>query len=58
VHGKSDKISFPRANPGTGGAVVVTSGPGAGPDVFYPDDDRFLIDRDLTVRHYEVAGPD
>lgn len=24
--------------------------------VFYPDDDRFLIDRDLTVRHYEVAG--
>jgi heme-degrading monooxygenase HmoA len=34
----------------------------AGPDiekaVFYPDDDRFLIDRDLTVRHYEVAGTD
>jgi len=26
--------------------------------VFYPDDDRFLIDRDLTVRHYEVAGTD
>jgi heme-degrading monooxygenase HmoA len=23
--------------------------------VFYPDDDRFLIERDLTVRHYEVA---
>jgi len=22
--------------------------------VFYPDDDRFLITRDLTVRHYEV----
>jgi heme-degrading monooxygenase HmoA len=34
----------------------------AGPDiekaVFYPDDDRFLIDRDLTVLHYEVAGTD
>jgi heme-degrading monooxygenase HmoA len=34
----------------------------AGPDiekaVFYPDDDRFLIDRDLAVRHYEVAGTD
>ena len=34
----------------------------AGPDidqaVFYPDDDQFLIERDLTVRHYEVAGPD
>jgi hypothetical protein len=24
--------------------------------VFYPDDDQFLIERDLTVRHYEVAG--
>jgi heme-degrading monooxygenase HmoA len=22
--------------------------------VFYPDDDRFLIERDLTVSHYEV----
>jgi heme-degrading monooxygenase HmoA len=32
----------------------------AGPDistaVFYPDDDQFLIERDLTVNHYEVAG--
>jgi heme-degrading monooxygenase HmoA len=30
----------------------------AGPDitraVFYPEDDRYLIDRDLTVAHYEV----
>ena len=24
--------------------------------VFYPEDDRFLIERDLTVAHYEVAG--
>jgi heme-degrading monooxygenase HmoA len=24
--------------------------------VFYPDDDQFLIERDLTVRHYEVVG--
>jgi heme-degrading monooxygenase HmoA len=24
--------------------------------VFYPDDDRFLIDKGLTVDHYEVAG--
>ena len=34
----------------------------AGPDidqaVFYPDDDQFLIERDLTVRHYEVADSD
>jgi len=26
--------------------------------VFYPDDDQFLIDRDLTVSHYDVAGSD
>jgi heme-degrading monooxygenase HmoA len=25
--------------------------------VFYPEDDRFLVERDLTVRHYEVSGP-
>jgi heme-degrading monooxygenase HmoA len=24
--------------------------------VFYPEDDRFLVERDLSVRHYEVAG--
>ncbi len=24
--------------------------------VFYPEDDQYLIERDLTVRHYEVAG--
>jgi heme-degrading monooxygenase HmoA len=23
--------------------------------VFYPEDDRFLVERDLTVRHYEIA---
>jgi heme-degrading monooxygenase HmoA len=23
--------------------------------VFYPEDDRFLVDRDLRVRHYEVV---
>jgi heme-degrading monooxygenase HmoA len=25
--------------------------------VFYPQDDQFVIERDLTMRHYEVAGP-
>ncbi|HXZ75168.1 MAG TPA: hypothetical protein VEH31_30455, partial [Streptosporangiaceae bacterium] len=34
----------------------------AGPDietaVFYPEDDRFLVERDLTAHHYEVAGPE
>jgi heme-degrading monooxygenase HmoA len=24
--------------------------------VFYPEDDRFLIERDLLVRHYEVVA--
>jgi hypothetical protein len=24
--------------------------------VYYPEDDRYLIERDLTVSHYEVAG--
>jgi heme-degrading monooxygenase HmoA len=24
--------------------------------VFYPEDDRYLIERDLTVRHYEAVG--
>ncbi len=23
--------------------------------VFYPEDDRFLVDRDLSVHHYEVV---
>jgi heme-degrading monooxygenase HmoA len=23
--------------------------------VFYPEDDRYLVERDLTVKHYEVA---
>lgn len=24
--------------------------------VFYPEDERFLVERDIVVRHYEVAG--
>jgi heme-degrading monooxygenase HmoA len=24
--------------------------------VFYPEDDRFLVDRDLTVTHFEIVG--
>jgi heme-degrading monooxygenase HmoA len=24
--------------------------------VYYPEDDRYLVERDLTVPHYEVAG--
>jgi heme-degrading monooxygenase HmoA len=31
---------------------------GARPEeaVFYPEDDRFLVERDLTVTHYEVVA--
>lgn len=25
--------------------------------VFYPDDDRFLVDRERFVTHYEIEGP-
>jgi heme-degrading monooxygenase HmoA len=24
--------------------------------VFYPEDERFLVERDLTVKHYDVAS--
>jgi heme-degrading monooxygenase HmoA len=24
--------------------------------IFYPADDRFLVERDMTVRHYEISG--
>ena len=24
--------------------------------VFYPEDERFLVDRELTVSHYEFEG--
>ena len=24
--------------------------------VFYPNDDKYLLDREETVRHYEIAG--
>ena len=24
--------------------------------VFYPEDDRYLVDRETTVTHYEVVG--
>ena len=37
-------------------AITAFAGQDAERAVFYPRDDRFLIDRDLTVRHYEVYG--
>lgn len=37
-------------------AIEAFAGPDIDTAVFYPDDDQFLIERDLTVNHYEVAG--
>jgi len=35
-------------------AVTAFAGPRPEQAVFYPDDDRYLVERDLTVDHYEV----
>jgi heme-degrading monooxygenase HmoA len=35
-------------------AVAAFAGPDAERAVFYPEDDRFLVDRDETVTHYDV----
>jgi len=39
-------------------AIGAFAGPDIDKAVFYPDDDRFLIERDLTACHYDVAGAD
>ena len=36
-------------------AVHGFAGDDVGRAVFYPEDDRFLIDRETTVTHYQVA---
>ena len=36
--------------------VVAFAGPDPEQAVFYPRDERFLVERDLTVRHYDVYG--
>src|SRR5271165_5095910 len=36
-------------------AIEAFAGPDIEKAVFYPDDGEFLIERDLTVHHYEVA---
>jgi heme-degrading monooxygenase HmoA len=35
-------------------AVAAFAGPEPERAVFYPEDDRFLVERDLTVEHYQV----
>ena len=37
-------------------AIQGFAGPDIGKAVFYPEDDRFLAERDLTVHHYEVTA--
>ena len=39
-------------------AIQAFAGQDIEQEVFYPEDDRYLIERDLTVHHYEVAGPE
>jgi heme-degrading monooxygenase HmoA len=36
--------------------IIAFAGPEPEQAVFYPRDDEFLVDRELTVRHHEVYG--
>jgi heme-degrading monooxygenase HmoA len=38
-------------------AIRRFAGDDPGRAVFYPEDDRFLVDRDERVHHYEVVSP-
>ena len=37
-------------------SIIAFAGPDPDQAVFYPLDKRFLVERDLTVRHYDVYG--
>lgn len=37
-------------------SIVAFAGPDPEQAVFYPRDDELLVDRELTVRHYDVYG--
>ena len=37
-------------------AITAFAGHDIDKAVYYPEDERFLIEREQTVRHYEVAG--
>jgi heme-degrading monooxygenase HmoA len=37
-------------------AIHGFAGPDAARAVFYPEDDRYLVERDLEARHWVVAG--
>jgi heme-degrading monooxygenase HmoA len=36
-------------------AIAAFAGQNIDQAVFYPEDERFLVERDMTVRHYEVV---
>ena len=36
-------------------AIIGFAGEDIDKAVYYPEDDQYLVDRDLTVRHYETA---
>jgi hypothetical protein len=36
-------------------AIEAFAGHDIDKSVYYPDDDRYLIDRDPTVRHYQIT---
>jgi len=36
--------------------IIAFTGPDSDRAVFYPRDEQFLVERDLTVRHYGVYG--
>jgi heme-degrading monooxygenase HmoA len=38
-------------------AIVAFAGENIDRAVFYPEDDRYLIDRETTVKHFNVHGP-
>jgi heme-degrading monooxygenase HmoA len=37
-------------------SIIAFAGPDPERAVFYPRDEEFLVDRDLTVRHYDLYG--
>ena len=39
-------------------AIVAFAGAAIEEAVFYPEDDRFLVERELFVRHYEMLDPE
>ena len=39
-------------------AVRAFAGPDIEQAVFFPEDERYLVEREMTVRHYEVFDPD